>query len=105
MTTTQNDGGVRHLKWLIESRADNQRAALQLYEALTKHPDSERNRTAQTIIAIGFSLWRAAFLADRTGRSSERSEPAASVLLRMLADNAIGYAQDRESREWTFNYY
>jgi hypothetical protein len=23
----------------------------------------------------------------------------------MIADNAIGYAQDRNSREWTFYYY
>lgn len=23
----------------------------------------------------------------------------------MLMDNAITYAQDRDSREWTFNYY
>ena len=26
------------------------------------------SKTAQTLVAVGFSLWRAAFLADKTGR-------------------------------------
>lgn len=51
------------------------------------------------------SLWRAAFLADKTGKRHAVFEDARAFLGKMLTDNAITYPQDRSAREWTFNYY
>lgn len=52
-----------------------------------------------------FSLWRAAFLADKTGKRHAVVEHAKTFLGKMIIDNAITYPQDRNAREWTFNYY
>jgi hypothetical protein len=57
------------------------------------------------LLSSCFSLWRAAFLADKSGTREAVFEHSRSFLERMLADNAITYVQDRNSREWTFNYY
>jgi hypothetical protein len=100
-----------HLKWLVESRARNQRVSLDLFDLIKTHPekllnsDSDLKYDAQNLVAISFSLWRAAFLADRTGHMEERLKDAERFLGKMLTDNAITYAQDRDAREWTFNYY
>jgi len=98
-----------HLGWLVESRASNQRAALRLFTLIEKHPEGSKSkeflRKTQTLIAACFSLWRAAFLADKTGRRHAVLADAKAFLGRMLTDNAINYPQDRSAREWTFNYY
>ena len=56
-------------------------------------------------MAIGFALWRAAFLAEGE-RSWETIENNTVTFLETLVrDNAIGYVQDRKSKVWTFGYY
>jgi hypothetical protein len=61
------------------------------------------------LVAIAFSLWRAAFLADRKGRIKGLSErklaDAEQFLRKILVDNQIGFAQDRLWCEWSFHYY
>lgn len=57
------------------------------------------------MVAACFSLWRAAFLADKTGSRYAAINDAKTFLGKMLTDNAINYPQDRNAREWTFNYY
>jgi len=57
------------------------------------------------LIAVSFSLWRAAFLADKTSKRSEVFEHGRTFLEKIIEDNAISYPQDKHSREWTFNYY
>jgi hypothetical protein len=98
-----------HLAWLVESRAINQRGALKLFRLLEKHPDkmksSDLSMVAQNLVAVCFSLWRAAFLADKTGTRHAVLQDARTFLGKMLTDNAITYPQDRSAREWTFNYY
>jgi hypothetical protein len=56
-------------------------------------------------VAVSFSLWRAVFLADRTGRPEARRSAARDFVEKMLTDNAITFMQDMKSNEWTFNYY
>ena len=63
------------------------------------------NSTTQTFVAVAFSLWRAALLADKTGKRLAVFEDARAFLGKLLTDNAINYPQDRSAREWTFNYY
>ena len=98
-----------HLEWVIDSRARNNRAALSLLLTFEAYPDqiseAPYDGYAQQLVAIAFSLWRAAFLADRSPLREDRIDAAEQFLRRMLADNAIGYSQDVEWRDWTFNYY
>lgn len=98
-----------HLKWLVESRSANQHAALKLFSLFETYPERINGKmfstTAQIMVAACFSLWRAAFLADKTGKRQAVVGDAKAFLGKMLTDNAITYAQDRSAREWTFNYY
>lgn len=102
---SDNEPTPRHLKWLVKCRAEHQRVSADLYEFLQAHPEAGKTFAGQSLVTISFSLWRAAFLADRTGKLEARSIHARKFLQTMLADNAIGYAQDRASREITFSYY
>jgi len=58
-----------------------------------------------TLVAISFSLWRSAFLSDKTGFKEDTNEGAINFLSEMLQNNAIAYNQERGVKDWTFNYY
>jgi len=62
-------------------------------------------RAAQDLLAVSFSLWRAAFLADKTAKRTAVFSHATEFLEKIIEDNAISYVQDRKCNEWTFNYY
>lgn len=98
-----------HLAWLVASRTANQTTALKLFTLLNEHADTIKRREfsskAQGLVSVCFSLWRAAFLADKGTTRSEVLADARSFLGKMLVDNAITYPQDRNARGWTFNYY
>ena len=100
---------LAHLEWLVSSRTANQQAALKLFELFEKYPEQMKSaqfsKHAQRMVAACFSLWRAAFLADKTGKRHAVVDDAKTFLGKMLTDNAINYPQDRSAREWTFNYY
>jgi hypothetical protein len=104
-----DDLGPAHLEWLIQSRMRNQNACLRLFNTFEKYPEQAKSQAfrahSQTLVAVGFSLWRAAFLADKTGDREAVFADARTFLAKLLTDNAINYPQDRGSREWTFNYY
>ncbi|WP_375458214.1 hypothetical protein [uncultured Enterovirga sp.] len=65
----------------------------------------DASKAAQDLVAVAFSLWRAAFLAEKTGKRSEVFSHGRNFSRRIIEDNAIGYGQDKDSLEWTFNYY
>jgi hypothetical protein len=96
----------RHLRWLVESRYSNQQAALKI-RALLNHPEAKEGNlaTVQDLVGACFSLWRAAFLADKKGVREHVFRDASAFLDEMIAHNAIAYTQDRKAFEWTFNYY
>jgi hypothetical protein len=98
-----------HLKWVIEGRARNQTASLKLYSMMLDYKEQIRKKKlatdAQDLAAVCFSLWRAVFLADRTGKLQNKMTDVEHFVAKMLTDNAIAFAQDRGAREWTFNYY
>ena len=98
-----------HLRWAIDSRSRNQQSNLKLLKILEEHASywrAKRNAmVAQDLIAVTFSLWRAAFLADKTGKRSEVLKHGKEFLETVVRDNAIGFPQDKKSQEWTFNFY
>lgn len=96
-----------HLAWMIDGRAKNQKTALKLYELFDSNANELKghNKTLQELADVAFSLWRAVFLGDREGTIEAKKSDAKMFLGKMLTDNAIGFAQDRAFREWTFNYY
>lgn len=100
---------LEHLEWAIHSRAKNQRCSLRLLALLKKYEDTWKtkkfSRAAQDLIAVAFSLWRAAFLADKTSKRADVFNHGRDFLEKVIEDNAISYPQDKNSREWTFNYY
>lgn len=100
---------LEHLEWAIERRAANQRSCLKLLKLFVEHPQIWKTKrfsfAAQDLVAVGFSLWRAAFLAERTGKREAVFGDAKEFLGRMIEDNSIAYPQDKLLREWTFNYY
>ena len=98
-----------HLEWLIRSRESNQQSTLQLHKLIHAHFEKIKGKKtlsvkAQALATVCFSLWRAAFLADKTGTHAATVRDVQAFLGKMLTDNAITYPQDRASREWTFNY-
>jgi hypothetical protein len=100
---------LRHLEWAVESRARNQRCAVGLLRLFTEYEDQWKtqkwSRAAQDLLSVSFSLWRAAFLADKSGQRRAVFSDAMEFLEKIIEDNAISYAQDRKCKEWTFNYY
>jgi hypothetical protein len=107
VTTDQNKLG--HLEWAIHSRHSNQRCALRLLALFEKYETTWKtqkpSRAAQDLMAVAFSLWRAAFLADKSGSRQMVFAHGKDFLERLIEDNAISYIQDKTAREWTFNYY
>jgi hypothetical protein len=100
---------IKHLEWAIRSRSDNQLCSLKLlklfyaHEALWK--TKKLSRAAQDLTSVSFSLWRAAFLAEKSGKRADVFDRGKAFLEQVIEDNSIGYAVDKKSRDWTFNYY
>src|SRR5437763_10528488 len=107
MTTSETK--LDHLDWAVESRYRNQKCSLRLLRLFENYGEIWKTkkfaRAAQDLSAVSFSLWRAAFLADKTGRRTEVFAHGKDFLERIIEDNSISYPQDRRSKEWTFNYY
>ncbi|MBV9990153.1 MAG: hypothetical protein JOZ72_02585 [Alphaproteobacteria bacterium] len=100
---------VRHLRWLIERRGENNVVGLKLLtlfenygELINKRPHAVR---AQMLVGVAFSLWRAAFLSETQGNIEGKVKDAENFLRKMLADNTIGFSHDMELREWSASYY
>ena len=106
---TSNEDRIRHLKWAVGSRARNQQCAVQLLQLFIEYEDQWKTkkwaRAAQDLLSVSFSLWRAAFLADKTSKRADVFLHAKNFLEKLIEDNAISYVQDRTCKEWTFNYY
>ena len=56
-------------------------------------------------IASAFSLWRAVFLAEIDRDWESVSKGQRDFLAKVIADNAISYADDKSTRAWSVAYY
>lgn len=103
-------GEYDHLEWLVERRSAVQAELLRILK-LIRSRDAELNRDVRLLgithlmIGSAFSLWRAVFLGNVTLGRERIAQKAEEFLELLIADNAIGYPQDRMTSEWTFGYY
>jgi hypothetical protein len=99
-----------HLRWLVENRNAIQSLMLEVL-TLLRHRESELKSNVSKLalshlmIAAAYSLWRAVFLGNVSLAETKIASDAEKFLLTLIRDNAIGYVQEREMREWTFGYY
>lgn len=102
---------IEDLEWAVSSRRKNQQCALELYMLLGQYEDKEgwskdNSFVARSLVGIAFSLWRAAFLGDKeVGTNMASRKKAKAFLGKLIQDNAINFPQDREHKEWTYDYY
>lgn len=105
----QKRGAIDHLEWAIQCRGRNQQTCLKILKSFENHEKKWQTKKyspiAQDLLAVAFSLWRAAFLADRDGSRRHVFKNCSVFLRTLIEDNAIGYVQDKNTREWTFNFY
>jgi hypothetical protein len=99
----------KHLDWLVEHHAKNQRTSATLHRLLREHPKQVKRRPlapqARLLIGVSFSLWRAAFLSDKTSLLSDGDKDAEWFLGELIVPNAIAFVEGKKAKEWTFNYY
>jgi hypothetical protein len=104
-----NENDPKFMRWLVAQRSKNQKSCLAIFELLEKHPKTwQRNNyffASQALIGAAFSLWRAVFLGNKTGKRSIVLKHSKSCLESVVLDNMISYPQDKRNNEWTFNYY
>jgi hypothetical protein len=98
-----------HLEWAIDRRAEIQHTLLALWEFIVRNsPDHEEwvdDYLFDDLVAAGFSLWRAVFLADLSADLKIVHKHQEEFLARLLTTNAIGFADDYKNRGWTVSYY
>ena len=106
---TETKPNLAQIKWAVESRTRNQKSIIRLLELFDKYESpwksKKYSRVAQDLAWVAFSLWRAAFLADKSTKRSDVFAKAQAFLTRVVEENAIGFPQDKQWRDWTFNYY
>ncbi|MGM4917477.1 hypothetical protein [Tardiphaga sp. 813_E8_N1_3] len=106
---TDKKADLEQIKWAVESRSRNQMSVIRLLELFDKYEarwnSKKYSRAAQDLSSVAFSLWRAAFLADKSSKRSDVFAKARAFLTRVVEENAIGFPQDKQWRDWTFNYY
>lgn len=106
---TEEADRTEHFQWLVNSRHRNQTCSLQLRLLLKDYEKKWKTKklsvAAQELVSVSFSLWRAVFLAEKTGKRSAVFDDGLKFLERVIEDNAIAYIQDKQMREWSFNYY
>lgn len=83
----------QHADWLVKHRAATQHTSAKLYRLLREHPDRLEDFSAaiQLLVSISFSLWRSAFLSDKTGYMEDTNNSAVKFMSEMLENNAIAY--------------
>jgi len=100
---------LAHYEWAVERRYWNQKCSVRLLRLFDKYEKywitQKLSRAAQDLLSVAFSLWRAAFLAEKESARAKVFAAGKQFLEAIVRNNAIGYVQDYNAREWTFNYY
>ena len=110
--TSQTNIDIENLEWLVKRRGSVHTELFQLLkyidmvgvESLAVGCEERRNVFA-SLVGVGFSLWRAAFLTDLRPGNETRDWKTVLVAARgflhvLVRDNNINFTQDRAFREW-----
>jgi hypothetical protein len=104
-----SDEKLAHYGWAVEGRYKNQLCSVRLLRLFETYEETwvtlKYSRAAQDLLSVAFSLWRAAFLAEKESARKKVFADGKTFLEAIIRSNAIGYVQDYNAREWTFNYY
>jgi hypothetical protein len=99
-------------RWLVDRRSQVQLALVELHGLIARPEqqvqllsDLDATRAHGLLMGAGFSLWRAAFLSHGSRDRADVLRHAESFLSTLLADNAINYPQDRDTKNWSSGYY
>jgi len=81
----------QHAEWLAKHRGDNQVISAKLYRLLKIYNDyiDDFGYEVEILVGIAFSLWRSAFLSDKTGYRTDTTDKAISFLAELVQNNAI----------------
>lgn len=100
---------VEHLRWAIDQRGEIQKSLLAIYECIKRHHVSTANIDTQHmlnyLVGAAFSLWRAVFLADTFRNYEAIQKSQLGFLEKLLSDNSISFADDKNNRGWSVGYY
>lgn len=105
------DTDIKRLFLVVRDRSRIQDIALELLALLKGRGDQSGVREAGSdpyalLVGVTFSLWRAIFLADiEIPNRDDVLVRAESFLEKVIRDNAIGYVDDWNNRQWSFTYY
>ena len=92
------------ISWQIPGRAQVSQRLLELFElghdCVYALKDQELNDAFNLLVGVGFSLWRAVFLTDVTRDPKLILQHSLQFTRYVLRDNAINFAQDRETSDW-----
>jgi hypothetical protein len=95
--------------WLLTRRADIQRLMVDLYFFSKSNCQLQEHEPDRLIyghlVAIAFSLWRAAFLADRRRDWTSTFEGLHAALDKLIRDNSFLFPDEKNSGSWTVTYY
>lgn len=94
-----------HLVWSLPRRGDVQTETFRLYRLMGISTTNAIGRRRRVLAGVAFSLWRAVFLAHRTGATEQKNAEAKAFLQKILTSNAITFGDDRVTQEWTFRFY
>lgn len=105
-----NTDGGHYIRWLVENRCRNQRLLLKLHTILESNRDIISEDTViandfQSLVAIGFSLWRAVFLAEVRDDFRLFAKETETFLSELIQHNTVSYLTDVRCHHWSFVYY
>jgi hypothetical protein len=109
-TENQSHNERVNLDWLVKRRNEIQETAFVLFDltsSVENRPLSKKHSLIlQDLIGVTFSLWRGVFLAfDKTSDFGKPIKHARLFLKRIVETNNIAFIDDKNSKEWTANYY
>jgi hypothetical protein len=98
------------MQWLVSNRSAIQQTALDLYDLLLEEgqnpPQKKTSFIQQDLVGAFFCLWRGVFLAhEKTSKFGTPLRHAKAYLTKIIDNNAISFNDDKNSMEWTANFY
>jgi hypothetical protein len=98
-----------HFRWLINARHQVQTLLADLYAFSTEHPELEERKLDRLLyghlVAIAFSLCRAAFFAEKPRDWPDVFKGLNKALAKLIMDNTFLYPDEKASGSWTVTYY